>query len=241
LLTGVAVVSLGLGVAAAVVHTVARPDPMLRVRAVGLLVAAPTGTTRPAAALDRVPGKAGTTSVSSAWVARTASAAGIPSPAVRAYGAATLRELAADPGCHLAWTTLAGVGWVESHHGTLGGLSLGTDGRPSRQIDGPVLDGSGDVAAVPGDAGSWQRATGPLQFIPSTWERWGSDGDGDGTADPQDIDDAAYAAARYLCASGADLATGSGWSSAVFSYNHSDAYVRSVYDAAQAYADRTDG
>ena len=60
-------------------------------------------------------------------------------------------------------------------------------------------------------------------------------------ADPQDVDDAAYAAARYLCASGADLATGSGWSAAVFSYNHSDAYVRSVYDAAQSYADRTVG
>ena len=104
-----------------------------------------------------------------------------------------------------------------------------------------MLDGSGDVAAVPGDGGTWQRATGPLQFIPSTWERWGSDGDGDGVADPQDIDDAAYAAARYLCASGADLATGPGWSAAVFSYNHSDAYVRSVYDAAQAYADRTSG
>ncbi len=73
-----------------------------------------------------------------------------------------------------------------------------------------MLDGSGDVAAVPGEAGTWQRATGPLQFIPSTWERWGSDGDGDGVADPQDIDDAAYAAARYLCASGADLAHGPG-------------------------------
>ena len=99
----------------------------------------------------------------------------------------------------------------------------------------------GDVAAVPDDAGAWQRATGPLQFIPSTWDRWASDGDGDGVDDPQDIDDAAYAAARYLCASGADLATGAGWSEAVFSYNHSSAYVRSVYDAAQAYADRTSG
>ena len=158
--------------------------------------------------------------------------------ALRAYATA---ELQAPRGCGLGWTTLAGIGWVESQHGTLGGLRLGSDGRPNRQIDGPVLDGSGDVAAVPGDAGSWQRATGPLQFIPSSWERWGSDGDRDGVADPQDIDDAAYAAARYLCASGADLATGSGWSAAIFSYNHSDAYVRSVYDAAQAYADRTSG
>ncbi len=36
------------------------------------------------------------------------------------------------------------------------------------------------------------------------------------------MDDAALAAARYLCASGADLATGTGWSTAVFSYNHDD-------------------
>ena len=233
--------SLGLGVAAVVTYSASRPDPMLRVQPVGLLVDAPTGSSSPSAAPARSTRQTGATSVSRAWVSRTAGAAGIPSPAVRAYGAATLRELAADPGCHLAWTTLAGLGWVESQHGTLGGLRLGADGRPSGRIDGPVLDGSGDVAAVPGEAGAWQRATGPLQFIPSTWARWGSDGDGDGVADPQDIDDAAYAAARYLCASGADLATGQGWSAAVFSYNHSDTYVRAVHDAAQAYADRVSG
>ena len=77
-----------------------------------------------------------------------------------------------------------------------------------------------------------------MQFIPSTWEQWAADGDRDGRADPQDIDDAALAAARYLCASGADLSTGTGWSAAIYSYNHSVDYVRSVYDAAQAYAAR---
>ena len=235
-------VTLVLVLAVLVTHAATRRDPVLHVGSVGVLVAAPTGSTRPAAAPDTGSGRAGTTTtVSGAWVDRTAGAAGIPSPAVRAYGAATLREQGADPGCHLAWTTLAGIGWVESQHGTLGGLRLGSDGRSSSRIDGPVLDGSGEVAAVPDDAGAWQRATGPLQFIPSSWARWASDGDGDGVDDPQDIDDAAYAAARYLCASGADLATGAGWSEAVFSYNHSTAYVRSVYDAAQAYADRTSG
>nr|WP_302477633.1 lytic transglycosylase domain-containing protein [Aeromicrobium stalagmiti] len=77
---------------------------------------------------------------------------------------------------------------------------------------------------------------GPMQFIPSTWERWESDGSDDGTADPHNIYDAAYAAGRYLCASGADLTTGAGWTQAVFSYNHSDAYVRSVLDGANRYA-----
>jgi membrane-bound lytic murein transglycosylase B len=57
--------------------------------------------------------------------------------------------------------------------------------------------------------------------------------------DPQDVDDAAYAAARYLCASGGDLTTGAGWTAAVLSYNHDDDYVRAVYDAARAYAART--
>ena len=78
-----------------------------------------------------------------------------------------------------------------------------------------------------------------MQFLPSTWSTWASDGDGDGRQDPQDLDDASLAAARYLCASGQDLATGAGWSAAVRSYNHSDAYVREVYGAASAYGDRT--
>ncbi len=94
------------------------------------------------------------------------------------------------------------------------------------------------VAAIPDAAGGWARALGPLQFIPSTWRQWAADGDGDGRADPQDLDDAALAAAHYLCASGGDLSTGAGWSAAIYSYNHSAAYVRSVYAAAQAYAAR---
>jgi len=52
----------------------------------------------------------------------------------------------------------------------------------------------------------------------------------------RDLDDAAYSAARYLCASGADLGTGAGWTAAIRSYNHSDDYVRAVYDAATTYA-----
>ena len=237
----VAAGAVAVGVAGIAAFATSGSDPVLLVGSEGVLVAAPTGQGRPPAASSHATARHGDAfAVSPDWVARTAQAAGIPSPAVRAYGVATLREQAADASCHLAWTTLAGIGWVESQHGTLGGLTLREDGRSSSRIDGPVLDGSGDVAAVPGNSG-WQRATGPLQFIPSTWARWGSDGDGDGVADPQDIDDAAYAAARYLCASGGDLATGPGWSAAVFSYNHSDTYVRSVYDAAQAYADRTSG
>lgn len=179
--------------------------------------------------------------VSDAWVRRTATAAGIPEPALRAYGAATLEEGREAPGCHLGWTTLAGIGWVESQHGTLNGRVLGQDGRSTPAVYGPVLDGKGGVAAVRSDDGGWSRAAGPLQFLPSTWERWGADGDGDGDADPQDLDDAALAAARYLCAEDSDLTTGTAWVAAVRSYDHDDAYVRAVYDAASAYASRTGG
>ena len=178
--------------------------------------------------------------VSAAWVSRTAARAGIPEAALRAYAAATLRESRDEPGCHLGWTTLAGIGWVESQHGTMGGRVLGPDGRSDRPVLGPKLDGRGGVAAIPTDAGGWERATGPLQFLPSTWERWSADGDGDGVADPLDLDDAALAAARYLCAAGGDLETGEGWVAAVHAYNHADAYVRAVYAAASSYATRTD-
>jgi membrane-bound lytic murein transglycosylase B len=226
------------GLAGIGVYAGTRPAPMLRVQPVDVVAEAPpVPAAQPSARRSSPRGSV----VSPNWVTSTASASGIPSPAVRAYGTATLRSGADDPGCHLAWTTLAGIGWVESHQGTIGGRTLDADGRPDRPITGVTLDGSGQVAEVPDGSGGYQRAVGPLQFIPSTWATWRSDGDGDGVADPQDVDDAAYAAARYLCASGADLATGPGWSTAVFSYNHSTAYVRSVYDTAQVYADRTSG
>lgn len=196
-----------------------------------------------APAQDQVPvaarASAGAAVVSPDWVARTAARAGIPVAAVRAYGAATLREALDDPGCHLGWTTLAGLGWVESQHGTIGGRVLGDDGRADRPIYGPLLDGRHGTAAIRSAGGGWDRAVGPLQFLPSTWAAWAADGDADGVADPQDLDDAALAAGRYLCGAGGDLATGPAWVSAVLAYNHADAYVNAVYVAASTYATRT--
>lgn len=167
-----------------------------------------------------------------AWVASTASTTGVTPRALQAYAAATLRAAAQMPGCRLGWTTLAGIGHVESGHG---GDELDADGRAG--VHGPALDGTDGYAAI-SEGGTWDRARGPMQFIASTWRQWGSDGDGDGVADVDDVDDAAWTAARYLCASGADLTTPAGWSAAVHSYNHSDAYVRSVLAAADAYAAR---
>jgi hypothetical protein len=75
-----------------------------------------------------------------------------------------------------------------------------------------------------------------MQFIPSTWQVWGRDGDGDGRADPSDIDDAALATASYLCAADRDLRNEKDRRSAVFSYNHSWDYVDLVLAWADAYA-----
>ena len=168
---------------------------------------------------------------------------GVPAPALRAYARAAR---SAPDGCHVGWTTLAGIGYVESRHGTLGGRSLGDDGRSSSPIIGPALDGQGQFAAIRstpvtrslhGD-GTWEHAVGPMQFLPETWSRYAVDGDGDGRADPLDLDDAAAGAARYLCVGGGDLGTAVAWEKAVLSYNHSTAYVDSVYAAASAYAFR---
>jgi hypothetical protein len=176
------------------------------------------------------------------WARRTADASGIALPALTAYARASLL---APRECRIGWTTLAGIGWIESQHGTIGGRVLEADGRSSRPILGPALDG-GDFAAIPATSDSaqwhgdrdWDHAVGPMQFIPSTWRTWQTDGDGDGVADPHDLDDAALAAARYLCQSG-DLSVGDTWSRSIFSYNHSADYVLDVFAAADAYADRT--
>ena len=77
---------------------------------------------------------------------------------------------------------------------------------------------------------------GPTQFIPSTWATYASDGDGNGTSDPFDIDDAAAATAKYLCAAGGDLSSVAGQRQAVLAYNHSDEYVATVLGIAASYA-----
>jgi Peptidase family M23/Transglycosylase SLT domain len=74
-------------------------------------------------------------------------------------------------------------------------------------------------------------AIGWMQFMPSTWERWGVDADGDGLANPWSAEDGIAAAARYLAASGGATDI----SRAVFSYNHAQWYVDEVLQLAQLF------
>ncbi|WP_127820517.1 lytic transglycosylase domain-containing protein [Microbacterium sp. CPCC 204701] len=179
--------------------------------------------------------------VDEAWSTRIAGATGIPKRAVDAYAAAELVIDAEQPGCGVGWNTLAGIGAIETDHGRHGGAVLGDDGFPMPAIRGPQLDGNGNAAIADTDGGAWDgdtvwdRAVGPMQFIPDTWSRWGTDANGDGASDPNQIDDAALAAARYLCHSG-EMSSVDGWRAAIFSYNHLDTYVDDVAAVANSYA-----
>jgi membrane-bound lytic murein transglycosylase B len=166
---------------------------------------------------------------------------GIPNVALNAYRVAAARMDRSAP-CGIDWSLLAGIGRVESNHGRFGGATLSSDGTSAPRIIGPALDGKQFAFIRDTDHGQWDgdpvqdRAVGPMQFIPATWRAYGVDGNGDGVADPFNINDAALAAAHYLCVAGGNLSTDAGQRQAVMAYNHSDAYVNEVLGLAHAYA-----
>ncbi|MCT2592393.1 hypothetical protein LHJ74_21215 [Streptomyces sp. N2-109] len=169
--------------------------------------------------------------------------AGIPATVLAAYRRAEQRLAGSDPGCGLPWELLAAVGKVES--GQARGGAVDKEGTTLSPILGPQLNGNGFARITDTDGGAWDgdlthdRAVGPMQFIPSTWAIWGSDGNGDGRADPNNVYDAALAAGRYLCAGDRDLARAADLRAAILSYNHSSAYVRTVLSWLQFYREGT--
>jgi len=177
------------------------------------------------------------------WAAVRAPELDMPVTALEAYAYAAKVAEVENPSCHLAWTTLAGIGMVESHNGTYHGATIAPNGDVTPPIRGVRLDGSnGNLEIVDADGGqmdgdpTYARAMGPMQFIPETWRLYGVDANNDGVVSPDNIDDAALSAAGYLCWRGRDLATPEGWMKALRAYNLSDQYARTVRDWATAYA-----
>jgi membrane-bound lytic murein transglycosylase B len=105
-------------------------------------------------------------------------------------------------------------------------------------VIGPALNGSAgrqdlpavDHGVLTGDP-VYDHAVGPMQLLPETWYQYAEPG-----TNPQNIDAAAVAAGRYLCADGRDLATATGWWTAILAYNHSTSYANLVFHYADTYA-----
>ena len=233
--------ALGVAVIGAFVLVLLAPIP-----AVSPIVSAPPAAATwappaaaPSAASTPSPGNPGR--VDADWAERTAAATGIPVRALVAYAGAAMVKAEQMPECAISWSTLAAVGKVESDHGRHGGSALDENGTAVPGIFGIALDG-GDTANIPdSDAGAidgdaqFDRAVGPMQLIPQTWRNWHTDGGADGVEDPQNIDDAAAAAANYLCRSSTAMDTEAGWRAAISAYNSSDTYLSNVAAAAVAY------
>jgi len=172
-----------------------------------------------------------------------ASSNGIPAPALAAYQRGAQIINSADKSCNIPWELIAAIGRVESDHGRYGGNTLTQDGVSKPGIYGIELNGKNGTAAIADTDGGqldkdpvFDRAVGPMQFIPSTWQVVKVDADGDDQRNPQDMDDAALATAVYLCSGKDNLSNRGGQEAAVFRYNHSQDYVNLVLRIMEAYS-----
>ena len=168
---------------------------------------APTALTRPADAL-------------APWASRVGIVLDVPVVAVQAYGYAQLILESAVPDCHLGWTTLAGIGEVESQHGQAGGAVLDRDRAVDPADRRSAVGRRGTVGA-----GRGRHRRRRVRRRPELRPRHGtaadaarpcgactrSTRDDDGIQDPYDIDDAALAVGRLLCAGGERPGQLGGW------------------------------
>ncbi|WP_331734628.1 MULTISPECIES: bifunctional lytic transglycosylase/C40 family peptidase [unclassified Streptomyces] len=184
--------------------------------------------------------------------------AGISPVMLSVYTRAASNVRTLRPKCKgMRWSVIAGIGKIESNHAA--GHSITPSGDISPRILGVRLNGSGaggntsafsdtDHGRLDGDT-AYDRAVGPMQFLPSTWNGpSGQDGNNDGAKDPHNAFDAALGTAVYLCGTGTtDLSRTDQLRKAVYRYNHSDAYVDDVtghvaeYDRLPATGDSTGG
>jgi len=171
-----------------------------------------------------------------------ASLSDIPAASLRAYqrAEAVMGEAAAR--CGLDWTVLAGVAEVESDHGraddnrvTAGGASRpGVFGKPLNGKHGRARMRDTDAGLVDGNT-RWDAPAGPMSLLPATWSAVGVDGDGDGSRDPQDVDDAALGVAVLLCDGARDLSGRKEQRMALAAFNPTPGYARLVMSLAKSY------
>ena len=181
-----------------------RPSRALAAGAAGLILAAVLMATSAAVLSSSLLGEVAG-APSPGVLGAPGSTASIPPAMLRLYEAATTTCAG------LPWTVLAAIGTVESDNGT---------------SDLPGVHSGANAAG----------AEGPMQFEPSTFAAYDQPVPPGGASPPSPYDptDAVYAAARDLCANGAE--NGANLSAAVFAYNHSDSYVSEVLDLAQFYS-----
>lgn len=130
------------------------------------------------------------------------------------------------PACGLRWELLAAIGKTESDHG-MGRLD--STGRTNPIIRGIPIGKDSDGGKYD-ESATVDHAVGPMQFIPQTWVRYATDGNGDGISDINNIYDEALAAARYLCVAAGSLTlnTKEGVTRAILAYNPNQEYLRTV-------------
>ncbi len=244
-----AVALLGAGIAVSApaalgnnIHGVAvsSESPVVVVPDTALNLPAPAGVSDLPAAVPEAPAPvAGVPATSSG---QTLDSTGIPVRALEGYRKAATLVDSADRACHIDWALLAAIGRVESDHARFDGNQLDAADVAQPGIIGIPLDGTNGTARITdSDRGLldrdtiYDRAVGPMQFIPSTWAVVGVDADRDGVKNPQDMTDAASAAGIYLCSGPGDLSIPGELHSAIMRYNASDAYVQMVTDLAATY------
>ena len=251
-MTSIAVLALALPASAAMTTTAAtRPTPSAGQQAdTGVSAGQLTAADSPGALPARGAGAADTAAADAKAAAKPSTGGlavgntAIPATALAAYRKAAATLAVEDPTCHLTWPLLAGIGKVETDHGRSWGAAsrISSTGEVTPTILGPVLNGQNGTALVRDTDGgkldhdrTYDRAVGPMQFVPATWRELGRDGNGDGVSDPNNIWDATLAAGGYLCGGSRDLAVPSERRAAILSYNPSSDYVTAVLAWASAY------
>lgn len=168
----------------------------------------------------------------------------LPITALHAYQLAA-RWARSSGSCVIEWWMIAAIGRHESHHGRYRSAALYTDGTVSPKIIGIPLDGTRSLRVWDTDNGvldgdeTYDRAVGPMQFIPGTWygyrRMFDVDANSDGFADPHNIYEATRATASLLCRNAPTLATDDGLRRGLWSYNPSESYNVRVFASAQEY------